>query len=75
METKEKGLSNLQLELLKLYGANISETSLEEVKDMLARYFANRASDEMDAFWDKNGIVPEDMMHWADGHERAKNRP
>jgi hypothetical protein len=37
-------LSNLQLELLKLYANNISENQLIEIKLLLANYFAQQAT-------------------------------
>ncbi len=69
------GLSNLQLELLRLYGANVSEEALVEIKGMLARYFADRASDEMDDLWKERGITPDDMPQWASEHNRLEDRP
>lgn len=38
-------LSNLQIELLKLYANGVSEENLHEIKSMLAKYFAGKASD------------------------------
>ncbi len=34
-------LSNLQLELLRLYGNDVSEETLREVKTVLTKYFAD----------------------------------
>jgi hypothetical protein len=50
MEVTKSKLSNLQIELLKLYANDISENSLLEIKQMLAKYFADRTSDLMDQF-------------------------
>ncbi|HLP46972.1 MAG TPA: hypothetical protein VK469_13545 [Candidatus Kapabacteria bacterium] len=36
-------LSNLQIELLKLYSTNLSQDDLLELKRILARYFANHS--------------------------------
>jgi hypothetical protein len=36
-------LSNLQLELLKLYSTNLSQKDLVELKRVLANYFGQRA--------------------------------
>lgn len=69
------GLSNLQLELLRLYGANVSDAALVEIKGMLARYFAERASDDMDNLWNDRGITPDDMPRWASEHNRLEDRP
>lgn len=55
-------LSNLQLELLKLYIHNVSQEDLQQIKYLLARYFAQKASDLADKVWvekelDANNIL------------------
>ena len=65
----------MQLELLRLYGADVSDETLMEIKSILAKYFAGKASDAMDEVWDSQGITPEEMNRWANGHERIENRP
>lgn len=68
-------LSNLQLELLKLYALNIPEQQLYEIKKLIGDYFAAQATKAMDAFWDKNALSVQDMENWANGHDRVKNSP
>jgi hypothetical protein len=46
-------MSNLQLELLRLYGNGVSEENLLEIKTILAKYFADKATDAMDKVWKK----------------------
>ena len=75
MVTQQAGLSNLQQELLRLYGNNVSEETLLEIKSILARYFADRASNAMDDVWDKQGLNPNDMSDWANEHNRVEDRP
>lgn len=67
-------MSNLQIELLRLYGNNISEKSLLEIKTILAKYFADKASDEMDKVWDEKGLTEQDMIDWTNEHNRSENR-
>lgn len=69
------GLSNMQLELLRLYGGDVSDETLAEIKTILARYFADKASDAMDEVWERQGIKPEDMTGWANEHNRIEDRP
>ncbi len=45
-------LSNLQIELLKMYSNGVSEKNLHEIKLMLAKYFADQVSDAMDEVWE-----------------------
>lgn len=68
-------LSNLQRELLQLYGSGVSEQSLLEVKQILARHFADRATSEMDKVWDEKGLTEVDIVDWTNEHNRSENRP
>ncbi len=64
-------LSNLQLELLKLYANNISEKQLIDIKLLLANYFAQRASDAMDKLWETQNLTTETMIEWTNEHYRT----
>lgn len=63
-------LTNAQIELLKLFKYDLPEKQLVEMKNILARYFADTASDEMDRLWEENNWSNDTMKEWADGHER-----
>ncbi len=65
-----KPMSNLQAELLKLYANNLSDTDLFEIKLMLGKYFANKATDAMDEVWEKQNLTEQDMINWANEHNR-----
>jgi len=52
-------LSNLQLELLKLYSTNLNQDDIIQVKRILARYFAQKAIREADKIWDEKGLSDE----------------
>lgn len=64
-------LTNLQLELLKLFSYHLSEQDLLNVKDLLARYFANKATQEMDDFWETCHLDETTMDQWLEEHHRA----
>jgi len=66
-------LSNIQIELLKLYGTNIPEEQLREIKLLLSDYFADKATEEMDMLWEKNDWTEQTMNQWANEHNRRKN--
>ena len=68
-------LSNLQLELLRLYGNDVSDETLREVKSILARYFADKATEAMDKVWEEKNLTGQDMIDWTNEHNRAENRP
>jgi hypothetical protein len=57
-------LSNLQLELLKLYATNLSEQQLMDIKRILAAYFAEQLDREMAALWEEKGWDDSTIAHW-----------
>jgi hypothetical protein len=57
-------LSNVQVELMKLFSTNVSDSELIEVKDLLAAFYANKAIAQAAAIWDKNGLSDSDMTQW-----------
>ncbi len=46
--------TNLQLELLQVFSLKLSDTKLLEIKEILSKFFDNKAMDEMDKLWDEN---------------------
>jgi hypothetical protein len=64
MATIEKPLTNLQLEMLRLYSLDITESDLLEIKRLIANYFADKASNEMDRLWEENNWSNETMDEW-----------
>lgn len=58
-------LTNLQLELLKMFQYDLEESQLEEIKEILAKYFAQKATEEMDKLWEENQWDDETMKKWA----------
>ncbi len=67
-------MSNLQLELLRLYGNDVSDETLREIKILLAKYFAGKATEAMDKVWDEKGLSEQDMIDWTNEHNRVENR-
>ncbi len=59
----------MQLELLKLFRLDLPEEDLIEIQRLLARYFADKASDEMDRLWDEKGWSDETMDEWLAGEK------
>ena len=66
----ESPLSNVQLELLKMFSHNLNDDDLTSLKRILANFFAERASDEMDKLWDENGWSDETMDEWLEGNNK-----
>ena len=67
MTVIDKPLTNLQLELIKLFSLDLAEDELIEIRRMLSKYFADKASDEMDRLWEKNNWSDETMDNWLSG--------
>jgi len=57
-------LSNLQLELLKIYSFDPSEEDLTKIKKLLADYFANKLVNRVDRSVQENDIAERDLEKW-----------
>lgn len=73
MTPQQIGMSNVQLELLKLYANNVSEQELFEIRKLLGGYFAQKATEAMDKVWDEKNLTDEDMKQWTNEHNRHEN--
>lgn len=56
-------LSNLQVELLKLFAQNIAEQDLIQIKYLIAQYLAQKATELADKIWDEKQISPEMILN------------
>ena len=71
METTNR-LSNLQLELLKVFSFDISDEQVNEIRSLLANYFAEKVTSDMDALFEANNWGEEKIEEWAKEHMRTK---
>jgi hypothetical protein len=71
IENNSSKMSNLQLELLRLYAQNVQDNDLLAIKQMIAQYFAKKASDEMDAFLENTSNPSAKLTEWENGHFRT----
>jgi hypothetical protein len=69
----EFSVSNIQRELLTLYANNVSDTQLLEIKALLARYFAVKATEAMDIVWAEQNLTEQDMRNWTQEHNRRES--
>ncbi|MCR4604038.1 MAG: hypothetical protein K5683_10990 [Prevotella sp.] len=60
-----------QLELLDALNNINSEDELNEFKNVLAHYFANKAQKAIDALWDEGVINDETIEQWGKEHMRT----
>ena len=57
-------LSNVQEELLKLYSADLTPEELEELKTVLGKYYARKASRSADEIWDEKKYTDKTIDEW-----------
>jgi len=75
MEAVKQPLTNLQLELLRVFSREVSEKELLEIRQLLAQYFAEKAMDLADKSWEEKGYTEEDEDRFLEGHERTPYKP
>ena len=67
--------TNLQLELLRMFGRDLSEDQLLEIRSILSKYFADKISDKMDDLWEEQGWTEKTMEDWTKEHMRTPYKP
>ncbi len=60
-----------RLEVLNAISGIKSKEELDDFKDMLARYFAEKAQKEIDALWDNGSIDEKTIEAWGNEHMRT----
>ncbi len=65
-------LSNLQIELLKLFNFNLKEKQLIEIKDLLSSYFAKNINVDVDKLWEKEKWSDKTMDELKNEHLRTE---
>ena len=63
-----------QLELMSALNNIRSEAELNEFKDLVARFFAQKAQKAIDELWDKGIINEETIEQWGTEHMRTPYR-
>ena len=64
-------MTNLQIELLKTFSFELSESQLQEIKKLLARYFAEKSTSEMEEFCAENNWDEQTLEALAEDHLRT----
>jgi hypothetical protein len=60
-------LSNLQLEILKLFSTDLDKKELKELKDQLAAFYAKKSIENADRVWKEKKLTNEEMAKWLNG--------
>jgi hypothetical protein len=57
-------LSNVQVELLKIFSTNITEPELKELKDLIAQFYAKKSIEFANKEWIEKNLSNEVMDNW-----------
>lgn len=68
---QQPALSNLQLELLKMFAHQVPDEDLIAVRKILVQYFAQKAIAEADAVWEAKGWTADDTERLSNEHHRT----
>ncbi len=71
MEAVKRPLTNMQLELLKLFSRELEEEDLLAIKRMIVQYLAKKAAILADQVWEEKGWTNEDMDRLLNVHMRT----
>ncbi|HKR05520.1 MAG TPA: hypothetical protein VJY62_12875 [Bacteroidia bacterium] len=71
MRQTSKGITNLQMELMKIFSIDLSEKQILDLKRVLVKFFSDNATNEMDNLWDEKKWNNKTMKKWAKEHLRT----
>lgn len=63
----QPSLTNLQVELLKLFAMQLPEEHLKDVRLMIARYLMDKARDRADKIWEEKGYDENTLKQLING--------
>ena len=64
MEQVAGSLTNMQLELLKVFSYQLPEEELSEMKQVLVEFFAKRLEKRASKIWNDKKYTQDDMEKW-----------
>lgn len=77
METStkfNKGLTQFQIQMLELVSHVQSQQEMDDIRRILAQYFAKKAEEEIDRLWD-DGVINDNVIEsWKNEHMRTSYR-
>lgn len=62
-------LTNLQMELLKLFSLQLPEEDLQAIRTMMARYLMDKARERATQLGEEKGYTAETFKQWVKGDE------
>jgi len=70
VEKRTAPLSNLQIELLKMYSAGVPDQYLEDLKILIARFLFAKARAKADQLWDEKEYTDQLLNDLLTKHDR-----
>ncbi len=64
-------MTNLQLELLKMFKYNLDESQLMELKELLSKFLVDKIDSAMDKLWNDKQWSNETMDSFSNQHMRT----
>ena len=64
-------LTPLQIELLKTFSRPLDEQQIQEIRQLLANYFAQKVDDSVDALFMEKGWTGDVIESWLTDHDRT----
>ena len=64
LQSPQPLLSNVQIELLKLYSVNISDDVLLELKKIISKFLMQKMREEADKVWVEKGYTESNINEW-----------
>ncbi len=64
-------LSNMQLELLKLFSRDIEDKDVKEIKKLIVKYLSQKLANTTNKVWEEKNWTDEDMDKLLNTHMRT----
>lgn len=71
MEAATK-LNSMQMFMLKIFDRELNSKQEQEIKQLLAEYFAKQIDEEMDEIWEASGLTQKDLDKALNNHKRTR---
>ena len=68
-------LNSMQMFMLRIFDREFNSKQEQEIKQLLAEYFAKQIDEEMDTLWETKGLTQKDLDNALDTHKRTKYAP
>ena len=66
--------TNLQRELLALFSLELTESELQELRQLLLRHYAGKLAEQAETYLEEQGVTPAQSDRWAYEHNRTPYR-